>query len=114
MKGFLVRSLVVLPIPIFLDRIYDNKGLAIGAVLALASFYLSRGSFSLIIKTPFLHLPYLVVLSFLFRLTIIAVIFYLIARFSNFELVAVLESFVILYTLLLFLEMRISRTFGSG
>lgn len=108
MKKLVIRSLAVFPLAAVFALAYRDFGIVLGAALALGSLYMSRSSLSLIFKFSILPAPIAAVASFFFRLIVLAVVFSLLVASARVNIVAVLASFIILYTLLLFLEMKLS------
>lgn len=82
------------------------NGVIIGFGLALGNFSLSAHLASRALRSSLVGAQATVVLGFVLRLTVLGVIFYLVSRFSQVNFVVLLVSFVLVFTGLLFIEVR--------
>lgn len=105
-RRLVIRGLTVfVPAAAFAFALHDF-GVLWGATIALASFYVARCSLSLILR--FTSKPAAAAMaSFFLRLSLLGLVFFLLASLTELNTVAVLSSFILLYTLLLFLEMML-------
>jgi hypothetical protein len=108
MQKLLIRGLLIFPLAAVFAVILSDFGILLGALLALGSFYMSQASLHFVLKVPVLPGPVAAVTSFFFRLGLLGLVFFLLATLTELNTVAVLSSFILLYTLLLFLEMKLA------
>lgn len=86
-------------------------GVTIAFALALGNFYASALILSRATETPKAIFPALILFGFVGRLTLIGLFFFLVSRIRQINLFATLITFVLLYTVLAFSELKFaSRT----
>lgn len=86
-------------------------GISVAFALALGNFYASALILSRATENPKAISPALILFGFVGRLTLIGLFFFLVSRISQINLFATLITFVLLYTVLAFSELKFaSRT----
>ena len=88
-------------------------GCGIGLLLALANFYISLTLSSKALTTSFIKSEIIILFGFLLRLTALGFIFYGLSKIDALNIIAVLITFLICFSLFLVLEVRVLSRGGE-
>ena len=88
-------------------------GAGVGLLLALANFYISLALSSKALTTSLIKSEVIILFGFLFRLTALGFIFYVLSKVDALNIIAVLITFLICFSLFLIFEVRVLSR-GAG